>query len=111
MGFWVRVGSTDEVPAGEVRGFHVAQLSFPVMVAHVGDGRFLAATSICPHEDVSLLHGELQGTVINCPGHGYEFDLVSGRCPHDAGLRLRRFAVRVEGDGIYVEIDLHRPHG
>jgi nitrite reductase/ring-hydroxylating ferredoxin subunit len=107
VGLWVRVGGVDEVPVGEVRGFDVPPLAVPVMVAHVADGRYLAATSMCPH--VSLLNGDLEGTVIRCPGHAYDFDLTSGRCAHDAGLRLRRFPVRVRGDGLYVEIDLTRP--
>ena len=108
MPLWVRVGAVADVPPGEVRAFAVPPLSFPIMVAHARDGRFLAASSICPHEDVSLVDGDLQGTVISCPGHAYEFDLVTGRCAHDAALRLRRFAVKVEGGGLYVSIDLHR---
>lgn len=108
MPLWVRVASAADLAPGEVRGFAVPPLSFEVMVAHAADGRFLAASSICPHEDVSLVDGDLQGTVISCPGHAYEFDLVTGRCAHDASLRLRRFPVKVEGGGIYVQIDLHR---
>lgn len=111
MGVWVRVCDPSDVPLGEVRGFPVDLLAFPLLVAHVDDGRFLASASICPHEDVSLLTGDLDGVVITCPGHGYEFHLETGRCPHDAGLRLRRFPVRVSEDGVFVEIDLHRPGG
>lgn len=107
MAMWLRVCEASEVPPGEMRGFRVALLSFPILVAHVGD-RFLASSSICPHEDVSLLPGGLDGQVLTCPGHGYEFDLESGRCPHDAALRLRRFPVQVAGGAVYVEIDLHR---
>jgi nitrite reductase/ring-hydroxylating ferredoxin subunit len=111
MGIWVRVCEASDVPPGEVRGFAVSPLAFPVLVAHVEDGRFLASTSICPHEDVSLLTGDLQGAVITCPGHGYEFDLGSGLCAHDTSLRLRRFPVRVAGGALFVEVDLHRPGG
>jgi toluene monooxygenase system ferredoxin subunit len=111
MGMWVRICDANEVPEGQVRGFQVAALSFPILVAHVGGETYLASSSICPHEDVSLLSGDLQGPIITCPGHGYEFDLVTGRCKHDAGLRLRRFPVRLSGDALFVEIDLHRPGG
>jgi nitrite reductase (NADH) small subunit len=107
MASWVRICDANDVPPGEVRGFRVPVLSFPILVAHV-EGGFLAATSICPHEDVSLLGGELRGPVLRCPGHGYEFDLMTGRCAHDRGLHLRRFPVRVHGGAVFVEIDLHR---
>ena len=108
MRIWVRVCEAGDVPPGEVHAFLVAELSFPVLVAHV-EGRFLASTSICPHEDVSLIGGDLTGAVVTCPGHGYEFDLETGRCGHDAGLRLRRYPVRLVDGAIHVEIDLSQP--
>jgi nitrite reductase/ring-hydroxylating ferredoxin subunit len=110
MAVWVRVCDESAIPAGEIRGFWIGELAFPVLVAHVG-GRFLASTSICPHEDVSLLGGNLEGTVVTCPGHGYEFDLDSGQCGHDAGLRLRRFPVRLIDGAVHIDIDLHRRFG
>ena len=110
MALWLRICDASDVPPGQVRGFLVPLLSFPILIAHVGD-RFLASSSICPHEDVSLLGGHLQGQVVTCPGHGYDFDLETGRCPHDPTLRLRRFAVKLDQGALYVEIDLHRGAG
>jgi nitrite reductase/ring-hydroxylating ferredoxin subunit len=107
MGVWVRVCDASEVPEGEVRGFPVPILVFPILVANV-EGRYLASSSICPHEDVSLLSGDLHGPMLTCPGHGYDFDLATGRCAHDRSLLLRRYPVRLQGGAIYVEIDLHR---
>ena len=101
----LRVCRVDEVPPGEMRGFTVDGLLLPVLVANLG-GRFAAAASICPHEDVSLLDGELVGTRVACPGHSYEFDLETGRCAHDPHLRLRRFAVIVQGDELFIDVDL-----
>jgi nitrite reductase/ring-hydroxylating ferredoxin subunit len=107
MAVWVRVCDASEIPEGEVRGFPVSIFSFPILVANVG-GRYFASSSICPHEDVSLLTGDLHGPILTCPGHSYDFDLVTGHCTHDPHLRLRRFPVRLQGGAIYVEIDLHR---
>jgi len=102
----VRVCRADEVPSGELLGVTVDGLRDPVMVARVG-GEIVAAGSICPHEEVSLLDGDLENGRVVCPGHGYSFDLSSGGCTHDPELRLRRFRVSiVDGD---VWIDLLRP--
>lgn len=99
----LRVCRTDEVPPGEMRGFEVDGLDIPVMVANI-DGTFYAATSMCPHEDVSLLGGGRHGTVVVCPGHAYEFDLRDGRCGHTDKMRLKTYRVIVTGGELYVSI-------
>lgn len=108
---WVRVCRVAEVPAGWMRGFRVAGLGIPVLVADLGGGRFAASSGICPHEDVMLEGGELERGRVTCPGHGYEFDLATGRCAHDPSLRLRRFPLQVVGDEIHIRIDLYGVSG
>ena len=103
---WIRVCAVEEVPAAGMRAFRVEGLAIPVLVADLGGGRFAATSGICPHEDVALEGGELQAGRVVCPGHAYEFDLVTGRCAHDASLQLRRFPVRVVGDEIHMRVDL-----
>ena len=46
-----------------------------------------------------------------CPGHGYAFDMTTGRCAHDASLQLRRFPVRVVGEEIHMRVDLYGVSG
>jgi 3-phenylpropionate/trans-cinnamate dioxygenase ferredoxin subunit len=59
---------------------------------------------VCPHEDVSLADGDLEGSQIRCPGHGYLFDLHTGKCKHDPGLELRRYPITRIGDEIWVDL-------
>jgi toluene monooxygenase system ferredoxin subunit len=99
----VRVCRVDEVEEGEVRGFSVLGFADPILVTRIA-GELIATASICPHEDVSLLAGSVDGDKVTCPGHGYQFDLRSGRCVHDSSLRLHRFAVAVRGDELYIQI-------
>lgn len=47
------------------------------------------------------------GTLVRCPWHKWDFDIATGRCAVDARLRVRRYAVRVDGDEIVVT--LHHP--
>jgi len=99
----VRVCRADEAIEGSLRGFPVPGVDWPVMVTRV-DGAIVATSSVCPHEDVSLLDGDLSGTVVTCPGHAYELDLVSGRCLHDGSLRLRRYAVQIVDDEVWIDL-------
>lgn len=99
----VRVCRADEVAPGEMKGFQVDALDHPVLVANVG-GVLHATSSVCPHEDVSLLDGRIDAGCITCPGHAYEFDVATGRCAHDAALALFRFKTSVDNGDLYVEL-------
>ncbi len=95
------VCTTKEVAPGQKRSFEVEGLSVPVLIANV-EGRILATSGMCPHEDVELVDGDHDGIMITCPGHAYEFNLESGGCSHDPDLCLPTYEVIVEDERIYV---------
>lgn len=99
----VRVCSVDELATGELRAFRVEGVTWPVVLTII-DGAIVAFPGVCPHEDVALADGELDGTTVICPGHGYHFDLYSGRCEHDPSLTLRRYPTTQIGTDIWVEL-------
>ena len=99
----LRVCRVDEVGPGQMKGFAVDGLAWPVLVANV-DGELYAASSMCPHEDVSLLDGRLAGTRLICPGHAYEFELTTGRCSHDPTLALFRYRTFVVDGDLHIRI-------
>jgi nitrite reductase/ring-hydroxylating ferredoxin subunit len=103
MALRVRVCRIDEVPRDDHRGFAVRGVTWPILVARLG-GEIIATAGVCPHEDVSLIDGHLEGTAIVCPGHGYHFELTTGRCAHDPHLVLRRYAVTLIGDDVWVDL-------
>jgi nitrite reductase/ring-hydroxylating ferredoxin subunit len=104
MGLRVRVCEMAEVPEpGQMRGFAIDGVDVPVLVANIG-GQICASSSMCPHEDVSLLDGDLDGSVLTCPGHSYEFDVITGDCGHDPDLCLVRYRVTIEGGALFVDL-------
>jgi nitrite reductase/ring-hydroxylating ferredoxin subunit len=103
MALRVKVCSIGDIAAGELRAFRVEGVTWPVIVTIV-DGELIACPGVCPHEDVGLWNGELDGATVVCPGHGYHFDLRTGRCEHDAGLELRRYPITRIGDEIWVDL-------
>ena len=92
-----------DIAPGELRAFAVEGVTWPVIVTIV-DGEIIALPGVCPHEDVALADGDLTGATITCPGHGYMFDVHTGRCAHDPGLELRRYPVHVLGDAIWADL-------
>jgi len=103
MALRVRVCRLADVADGELRAFAVAGVTWPVIVTRV-DGALVAVPGVCPHEDVALWDGELAGHAIICPGHGYAFDVHTGRCQAAPGLELRRYAITVAGDDVWVDL-------
>jgi nitrite reductase/ring-hydroxylating ferredoxin subunit len=59
----------------------------------------------CPHAEVALSEGRLEGSVLECPLHGGKLDVRDGR-PAAAPIRrpVRTFAVRKDGEQLQVEI-------
>jgi nitrite reductase/ring-hydroxylating ferredoxin subunit len=41
---------------------------------------------------------------LRCPWHKWDFDIATGRCAVDAKLRVRRYAVHVDGDEVVVTL-------
>jgi NAD(P)H-dependent nitrite reductase small subunit len=58
----------------------------------------------CPHQGGSLCEGWVEGDIVTCPLHGWEFDLSSGTCMTIPGEKVGHYAVSVEDGAVYVEV-------
>jgi len=61
-----------------------------------------SATS-APTKGGNLCDGRIEGDIVTCPLHGWEFDLRSGVCMTIPGETVPRFAVTVDDGAIYLE--------
>ncbi len=80
------------------------------------DGSLKALRNRCPHVGSPLCLGTLrtresgtpgaysleEGKVLRCPHHGLEFDLVSGVCLDDPGMRVAVYDVKVLEGRVHV---------
>ena len=95
-----KVGSLAALPAGSLRQVQACQQT--IALCRV-DNELHALDGICPHLGGPLGHGALHGTALVCPWHAWEFDCVTGEFDANPDVRLRKFAVKVEGEDIYVD--------
>ena len=108
MALRVRVCRVADVPEGSVRAVQVPGVTWPVLVTRLG-GELIATAGVCPHEDVSLEGGELDGGTIVCPGHAWEFDRRGNAFKRnefgrvDPKGKVPTLRLREDGDGISVE--------
>jgi nitrite reductase/ring-hydroxylating ferredoxin subunit len=101
MAEFVRVASRNEIPAGEGRVFEIKGRQ--VAVFNTG-GTLHAIDNICKHQGGPLAEGEVDGTVVACPWHGWTYDVTTGLSPDDPDCSVDRFEVRVEGDDVLVAV-------
>lgn len=73
--------STDDIAAGSTAEIVADGQIFAVFNV---DGTFHVLDGICPHAGGPLGKGKLQGQVVTCPWHGWQFDVANGQhCLND----------------------------
>jgi 3-phenylpropionate/trans-cinnamate dioxygenase ferredoxin subunit len=111
--------SKDELPPG---GRTVITAGRREIAVFNSGGTYYAVFNRCPHHQAPLHRGPIGGTslpgtelgereyglegrVLRCPWHHYEFDLADGRCLADPDrLRVRTYPVTVDGDDIVIAL-------
>lgn len=89
------------------------------------DGEIYAYTSWCPHQGGPCGEGSISGTldatfdpetlqvrvewtkdgeILNCPWHGWEYDIRTGECISRSGVRLPSHEVTVKDGKIFVDL-------
>jgi nitrite reductase/ring-hydroxylating ferredoxin subunit len=109
------VARVEDLPAGQRKIVRVGQREIGVF--HTTAGLF-ALRNVCPHQGAPLCLGPVTGTtlpsapgeyvwglegrVLRCPWHGWEFNLETGVGLYDPYRheRVATYEVRVEGDEV-----------
>lgn len=65
-----------------------------------------AISAYCPHAAADLNNGEIYKGRVDCPEHGWRFDLKTGRTlfPPDEACRLKRYEVKEENGMVFVRV-------
>jgi len=116
MGDFVEAGKTSEFKYGSKK--KVQLQGHEILLARIGES-YYAVSNRCPHLGGDLYEGSLERTIVTCPRHGSQFDLRDGKVVRwlkGSGLLsavgkalksprpLETYAVKTEGDTIFVEI-------
>ncbi len=96
---WHRILDADALPEG--RAVVAAVGTHTYAVSHV-DGRYGALDNRCPHQGGPLGEGTIEGGLLRCPWHGYDYDPVTGLPPSGFGDCVPSHPVEVRADGIYL---------
>jgi nitrite reductase (NADH) small subunit len=96
---WLRIASASECPPGtsieRVVGGRVVALANVAGAWHAIDG-------LCPHQGGPLGTGQLCGTVLTCPWHGWQFDVATGAHGISPTVRQEVHEVVERGGEVFV---------
>jgi len=99
MDEFVRViGTTDLQPGHGI----VAEVKGKTLAVFNVDGVFHAIDNTCIHRGGPLGEGEIEGTIVTCPWHGWQYDVTTGTCVANPAAKVERYNVQVDGTDVKV---------
>ena len=101
MASFVKVASTSDLKPGatmtvEVDGKAIALFNVA--------GKIYATDNTCLHQGGPLGEGILEGEVITCPWHMWEYNVRTGEKLGESSLKLATYPVEVDGTDIKVAV-------
>ena len=96
-----RAAKTNEITPGTIREFQVEGKA--IALANVG-GKFYAINNTCLHRGGPLGQGVMDGNIVTCPWHGWQYDVRTGENEFDRAIKLRCYEVRVEDGDVKVAV-------
>ena len=101
MGEFVKVARKSEVPTDSGK---LVQINGQDIALFKVNDKIYAIYNTCPHQGGPLAEGGLDGKMVTCPWHGWEFDVTSGKCSFNDTIRQPTFQVKEDGDDIFLEV-------
>jgi len=93
----VKVCSQKDLPPGDVRVVCVEDKE--IAVYNIG-GRLHAMENTCPHQGGPLSDGRVEGNIVTCPWHAWQFDVTTGGLVMSPVTRLATYPVEIRGEDV-----------
>jgi toluene monooxygenase system ferredoxin subunit len=97
-----RAAAQDDLWSGEMMGVVVDGTR--VVLVNV-EGTVCAYEDRCVHQGVRLSEGRLEGGVVTCSAHSWQYDARTGEGVNPRGVALARFPVMIGMGAILVDVD------
>ena len=101
MDEYVRVGKTEDVGAGS--GI-VAEVNGKSLAIFQVDGQYYAIDNTCVHRGGPLGEGDVEGEVVTCPWHGWEYNVKTGACINNPSACVKTYSVQADGTDLKVKL-------
>lgn len=99
---WILAAKKSEIPEGT--GLLFRHHGLEIALFRIQE-EIYAMDAVCPHAGGPLAQGAVYGEEVMCPWHGWEFNVKTGSCSFDSGIRQKTYAVKEENGHIFLKID------
>ena len=96
----VKAAKITQIPAGTIHEVQVDGKA--VALANVA-GKFHAINNSCMHRGGPLGQGLLEGNVVTCPWHVWQYDVTTGKGVQNTSAQVACYPVEVRGDEIFID--------
>jgi nitrite reductase (NADH) small subunit len=101
MADFVKVATLSELTPGSSKAVEVAGTTIALFNV---DGTVFALDNTCLHQGGPLGEGMLEGDVVTCPWHMWEYNVRTGEKVGNPSLKVSRYEVRIEGGDVKVAV-------
>ena len=101
MGNFVKAASLSDLAAGTAK---IVVVNGKEIALYNLDGKVYATDNICLHQGGPLGEGMLEGDVITCPWHMWQYNVRTGENLDDKSLKLATYPVQIDGNDIKVAV-------
>ncbi len=97
----MKVAETSDLAPGQGK---VVQVNGKAIALFNADGKFYAIDNTCLHRGGPLGEGDLDGKIVTCPWHGWQYDVTTGANEMNPSIKVATVPVSVEGSAVFVEL-------
>jgi nitrite reductase (NADH) small subunit len=98
---FVRAVAVSDIAPGTIQEVDVNGKA--LAVANV-DGTFHAIDNTCLHRGGPLGGGVMEGKIVTCPWHGWQFDVTTGKSSQNPVVGVSCFPVEIRAGEVFVDL-------
>ena len=99
---YIKVGRLNDFENKDIISYSIMG-RFIAVVQQKGEELF-AIEAGCKHQRADLTKGKIDGLIVTCPRHHWQYDLSTGKCLNHESVDLRRHDLKIEDGDIYVSL-------
>jgi toluene monooxygenase system ferredoxin subunit len=99
---WIAVATLDDLWEGEMTDVQVGDDL--ILLVHLNRGEIRAYQGYCPHQKTALADGKLDGHILTCAAHLWQFNLFTGEGVNPKTCQLYRYQAKIQDATIFVGI-------